>query len=138
MNTIPSPSRVHVVYAPCPDTGGTCANTATATVYLDDRSDQFARQHELGHLADDQLLDDAERSALTPLLGAQGAWHQLIGAECGQGSHCPDERFADAYATCRLGLTPDRGHWEDSYGYAPRNDRAQARTCAAIKWALAR
>jgi hypothetical protein len=135
---VPSPSRVHVVYAPCPDIGGTCADTASAIIYLDDPTDRFARQHELGHLADSQLLDDAERSELTPLLGAHGVWQQLTGVACGDGSSCPSERFADAYATCRLGMRPSGGGWEDAYGYAPRSDHTQARVCATITQALAR
>jgi hypothetical protein len=44
---------------------------------------------------------------------------------------CPSERFADAYATCRLRFSPD-GQWADGYGYAP-SVRAHRRVCAAIR-----
>ena len=47
------------------------------------------------------------------------------------GTVCPSERFADAYATCRLTWSPD-GQWADAYGYLP-SPRTHCRVCAAIR-----
>src|SRR5919201_4721423 len=120
MNGIPGPPVVTVVHGACPDApeGGSCADPARAVVYLDS-DDDFTRQHELGHLFDAQLLDDAERAALAPLLDAPAdpPWDAGTDAECID-VVCPSERFADAYATCRLKWSPG-GDWADGYGYSP-------------------
>jgi hypothetical protein len=143
-----TPPYVTVIHASCPDAPtsdpASCADPADATIYLMRGSDQFARQHELGHLYDAELLDDTERAAITPLLGAPAGtpWTR---DDCVQ-HLCPNEMVADAYAACRLGLEPQpfRRHgrristgWQTSYGYSPATNRRHARTCAAISRAAA-
>jgi hypothetical protein len=134
MNGIPGPSAVTVEYADCPyyDDGGSCADPEHAVVYLAD-DDAFTRQHELGHLFDAQRLDDRERTALAPLLDEpdDAAWDAATGEQCA-GAACPSERFADAYAACRLGWSPNGGEWADAYGYSP-TPRTHRRMCAAIR-----
>jgi len=144
MNGVPSPPHVKVAYAPCPDTGeGTCSSTDT--VYLTTR-DRYTRQHELGHLAAWQLLDDAEQNAMEPLLGVSKPtlWNNGTGEDC-YGRKCPSELFADAYASCRLGMLPEGrrrdgvivGSWETAYGYWPETNASQRRTCRAMRRYLA-
>jgi hypothetical protein len=134
MNGIAGPSAVSVEYADCPGypDGGSCADPERAIVYLAD-DDAFTRQHELAHLYDAQRLDDGERAELAALIGAPAgtAWEVGTGESC-TGSVCPSERFADAYATCRLGWSPSGGDWADAYGYEP-TPRAHRRVCAAIR-----
>jgi hypothetical protein len=133
LNGIPGPRTVTVEYGPCPDSedGGSCADTERAIVYLDD-DDDFTRQHELGHLFDAQRLDGPERAALARLLDApdDAPWDAGTDEQCDD-TVCPSERFADAYATCRLRFSPD-GEWADGYGYAP-SVRTHRRVCAAIR-----
>jgi hypothetical protein len=141
MNGVPSPPHVTVVYAPCPVTGdGSCA--MGEVVYLYDH-EPYTRQHELGHLVDWQRLDDVERAILQPPLGAPAEvpWVNGTGVACA-GRLCPNERFADAYATCRLGMWPQVhrtrgglvvGAWESYYGYAPETNYAQRRNCGLIR-----
>jgi hypothetical protein len=140
-----TPPYVTVVHASCPDAPlddpADCADTTSAIVYLMSGAGAFARQHELGHLYDAQFLDDTERAAITPLLGAGGPWDQGTGDDCGPRG-CPSEKFADAYATCRLGLWPLPRHgvstgWEMHYDYAPSTNKRQTRVCSAIR-AMAR
>ncbi len=138
MNGIPTPPRVTVVHAECPDVGGSCADAYQEAIYLAPGADRFDRQHELGHLFDAELLDDAERNALTPLLGVDAPWEQGTGEDCWSAA-CPSERFADAYAACRLKLYPE-GHrrrehvvtdWQTAYGYNP-TVAVHRRMCRAI------
>jgi hypothetical protein len=133
LNGIPGPLAVTVEYGPCPDSdgGGSCADTQQAIVYLDS-DDDFTRQHELGHLFDAQRLDGSERSGLAQLLGApaDAPWDVGTDEQCLE-AVCPSERFADAYATCRLKFSPD-GEWADAYGYTP-SPRTHRRVCAAIR-----
>jgi hypothetical protein len=133
LNGIPGPFSVTVEYGPCPSyaDGGSCADIERAIVYLDS-DDEFTRQHELGHLFDAQRLDRAERAALGQLLDVpdDAPWDAGTDAQCVD-AVCPSERFADAYATCRLKLSPD-GEWADGYGYAP-SPRTHRRVCASIR-----
>ncbi len=133
MNGVPGPLSVTVVHDACPDMAGegSCADTERAIVYLDS-DEEFTRQHELGHLFDAQRLDGAERAALAELLDApaDAPWDAGTDEQCIE-VVCPSERFADAYATCRLKWSPG-GEWADGYGYAP-SARTHRRVCAAIR-----
>jgi hypothetical protein len=133
MNGIPGPLEVTVVHRECPfyADGGSCADPVRAIVYLD-TDDDFTCQHELAHLYDAQRLDDSERAALgRPLdVPAGTPWDARTGPDC-VSTTCPSERFADAYAACRLGWTPE-GEWADAYGYEP-TPRTHRRVCAAIR-----
>jgi hypothetical protein len=126
--TIPAPT-VRVVHEPCPDSDAVaCTVRATATVYVTPGADRFAVQHELGHLFDAQRLDDGERAKLERLLALPGRpWRSGTGLE---GLLSPSERFADAYAACRLRLDPDR-NWMSAYDYEPSR-RGFRKTCATI------
>lgn len=125
----PLPRAFSVQSATCP-TGDApaCAYTDTATIYVEPGQGEFVLKHELGHLFDYQRLNDGDRHWFTRMLGLTGAWSQGAGLE---GLLSPAERFADAYAACALGWRPDRGHWEDSYGYEPTPTRHR-KICAAI------
>lgn len=140
---IPTPPHVTITYGPCPDApeAAGCASYDPPVIYLRDR-DPFTRQHELGHLADNQLLTELERARLQPLLGAPAGtpWDNGTDPACTPGHVCPSERFADAYATCRLrywpGFSPSTRStmWESGgYGYDPRTNKRQARVCYAIR-----
>lgn len=96
----------------------------------------FRLEHEKGHLADRQYLTAAERALLVPLFGYPPGMPWDLGTTTHGGS--PDERFADAYAACRLGLSPDGGEWVMTQsGYAP-TARQHRRACIAISHAVAR
>ena len=81
--------------------------------------------------------------ALAPLLGASDGtpWDAGTGLAACAGEVCPSERYADAYAACRLGWSPDgrrgrdgriHGEWAVAYGYTP-TARTHRRVCAAIR-----
>lgn len=136
-----APPRAAVTMAPCPDGApGACTAADSATVYLDGDRSRFALQHELGHLVDAQLLDAGERRAIQRVMGTAGHpwWGSGTGLAC-RGRVCPSERFADAYATCRLGwdARPRRIggawglSWTVAYGWAP-TPRRQRLACAVI------
>lgn len=126
--SIPAPAAT-VVRAPCPDSAAVaCTARASATIYVSAGADAFAVEHERGHLFDAQRLDDGERAKLERLLGLPGRpWRSGTGLE---GLLSPSERFADAYAACRLGLDPN-GRWRTAYDYQPSR-RTFMRTCATI------
>lgn len=114
----PLPRTFSVQPTACPDGGSpACTYPGTATVYVERDQDAFVLKHELGHLFDYQRLNDGD-----------GVWNQGTGLE---GLLSPAERFADAYATCALGWRPDRGEWENSYGYQPTLKRHR-QICGAI------
>lgn len=123
---IPAPAAT-VVQAPCPVIGGPCA-FPDGRVYLPTGSPRFAREHELGHVFDAQRLDDGERNKLKRLLALPGRPWRLGTGLHGAGS--PSERFADAYAACRMHLDPAK-RWAGSYDYNPSR-RGFVRTCATI------
>lgn len=125
---IPAPNAT-LVRAPCPDGSGVpCTIRTTDTVYVPAGTSRFAVQHELGHLYDEQRLDDGERAKLQRLMGLPpGPWRAGTGLA---GVRSPSERFADAYAACRLRLDPE-GRWESAYDYQPTS-RQHARMCRTI------
>jgi hypothetical protein len=127
---IPAPAAT-IVRAPCPAateamTTGACAYADQGTIYLPDGSTRFMLQHELGHVFDAQHLDDGERHKIARSLGVNpdGPWRTPDPYRSGM------EKFADAYAACRLRMDPDHG-WESSYDYYPSR-RAFRRLCATI------
>lgn len=130
---IPTPHAL-VITAACPDmdgqaTAGACS-FPDGRVYLPAGTDQFARQHELGHIFDAQYLDAGERNRATRLLGFPAGTPWRNGTGLG-GFDSPHELFADAYAACRLGLDP-MSEWETSYDYAPTRRELRA-MCGFIR-----
>lgn len=126
---------VLVVSAPCPvqstdsAAAGACAYPELGVVYVPPWDDAFAREHEVCHVADYQLLTDARRRRLERLL----SWRRPVAWRSGtglSGLRSPSERFADACAAYRLGRRPD-GRWETAYDYVP-TPRAFARVRRAL------
>lgn len=102
--------------------------------------DRFAREHEFGHIFDAQALTAADRSRFIGLLRLPVAtpWNSGTAEDCALRA-CPSELFADAYATCRLGMRPERhkdgsSGWVIAYGYhpKPKQHRRICSTMAAI------
>lgn len=126
---IPAPTAT-IVYGPCP-VGDTveCTDRATATIYRTPGADRFALEHARGHLYDAQRLSAGERTKLQRLLALPGRpWRTNTGPTGALAS--PSERFADAYAACRLRLDPI-SRWESAYDYQPSR-RGFQKTCATI------
>lgn len=122
----PMPTVIHTMCGPSPDLFE-CYAPDSNTLWVDG-SDGFNLNHGLGHAFDRSNLSDGERSRFMSLVSMHGAWVSGTGAA---GNSSPNERFADAYASCRLRLDPDR-EWQASYNYNPT--RAQHRkVCAFIK-----
>lgn len=112
-----------------------------STIWLADPSYRFGRQHELGHVFDEQFMDAGERQRFAELQSE--LWDVVRGRDIRVGSNDSDqdpwftvgenpdgsitsgygdlgELFADAYAACRLGLVRAPNHmWETGYGYEP-------------------
>lgn len=123
-NGIPSP-KVTVLAESCPDgSGGPCANQESRTIYLPTGTSSFAREHELGHIFDVQYLSEGERNRFQTLAKIKGEWNPGTGATAA-GMRSPAERFADAYAACRLGLVPG-ANWTVGYGYNPTRKQHRA------------
>jgi hypothetical protein len=125
---VPAPPRVTYIHARPPgmETDPTFrAGADGETIYYVGRLDPFVRNHELGHVFDDELLNDGDRHFFTRMMGLRGPWVQapteVLGALQG-GDRSPNEWFADWYANARLGNDPARA-WV--YGYA---DMPSART----------
>jgi hypothetical protein len=125
---VPLPWTFTVHNAPCPDGGGDCAYAATAQIYVED-GDPFALWHEIGHVFDAQRLSDRDRGWFERKLRLTGPWTSGTGLD---GLRSPSEWFADAYAACALGLSPDHGVWVVAYGYDPPARRHRA-ICRAIR-----
>lgn len=135
MRGIPGPLHVTVVHAPCPTSplAVACADLDTATVYVEDSKDRFTVQHEVGHVFDTQRLNDRERGALARLLHSKVPWSAPGPQNFFDDAPIPaGEKFADAYAACRLGLNPDTGVWETGYDWYPTGSQ-QRHMCATIK-----
>lgn len=128
---VPMPRTAIVHYASCPDGGGSCAYADRAEVYIEPGADLYTLMHELGHIFDRQHLNPWDRARFARLLGLPGEWNRGTGLD---GLQSPHERFADAYATCALGLTPARGRWETAYDYnpSPRRHRTVCRSIRAL------
>jgi hypothetical protein len=126
---VPAPAA-QIIAEPCPAQSEVVAPGACAysdgRVYLPAGADRFVREHELGHVFDAQRLDAGERRKLKRILGlpVSAAWAAPGSYEGGS------ERFADAYAACRLQMDPD-GRWESSYDYTPTR-AAFRQVCATI------
>lgn len=126
---IPTPTTTIIPEA-CPEPSTNAGATeecaySDGRIYLPEDSTPFMREHAFGHIYDAQRLDQGERNKLIRELGTPGrSWHEsdpYAGVS---------ERFADAYAACRLHLDPDH-HWESAYDYSP-SPRAFRRVCATI------
>jgi hypothetical protein len=118
-----------------------------STVYLATRS-RWTREHELAHATAALRMSDAEQSEWTREvrhglgeIEADAGWN---GYDC-DGAYCfgSAEVFADAAASCRLGLLPAPrphhgrvvGRWPGGYGYSPDSNAEQRRVCARIsRW----
>jgi hypothetical protein len=112
---IPAPV-VAIVADSCPDGSGMpCASQSERVAYIPDGTSRFSREHELGHIFDAEYMDAGERQRFETLVGLSGPWIQGTGME---GTKSPAEWFADAYAACRLHLTPG-SNWTLAYGYDP-------------------
>jgi hypothetical protein len=123
---VPSPPQYVIIRVACPDgIGGSCA-FHDGRVYLARGASDFAYWHELGHVFDAELLTDGDRRWFMGRLSRRTTWWSH-----GPGDPSPFELFADAYATCALGLTPARGAWVDAYGYRPGPKRHR-QICSAI------
>lgn len=129
MRGIPAPAVVTVA-ASCPDgSGAPCS--AGSTIYIPPGTEPFALQHEIGHAFDAYYLDAGERHRFQTLAKTDGGlWSPGTGMTP-EGLRSPAEKFADAYAACRLGLTPSE-NWTESYGYMPTRKQHRA-VCSFIK-----
>jgi hypothetical protein len=96
---------------------------------------RFAVLHELGHAYDATMMDAGERNRFARLAGMNDllwTWSDDVNGALVQGSGTPAERFADAYAACRMALVVGSGHtWWTSYGYLP-TARQHRRICKTI------
>lgn len=129
---LPSPMPL-IVAGTCPadpDAGG-CYYSATHTLYHRG-GNRFALAHELGHAFDTVELDERERTRFAGLMGQGGATQWLSTSEHARDSL--SEIFADAYATCRLGMTAT-GRWTTSTTYSPSPEQ-QRRVCRFITAAV--
>jgi hypothetical protein len=132
---VPTPPGVVTVHlGACPGGpawGAACAVPETRSMHLGPEGrDPVTVLHELGHLFDDLVLDDTDRTAFAGIMRRRGAW---LAAASTNPLH---EQFAEAYALCaryprlratRLGM----------YGYIA-TPRRHARVCAFIRAAGAR
>lgn len=126
---VPMPHAVTVLYQPCPNGGGSCADADSDTVYIEPGADLFTIMHEVGHIFDRQRLSDRDRARFARLLGLPGEWRRGTGLD---GLNSPSERFADAYAACALGLRPDGSRWVSAYDYNP-SPRRHHTICRSIR-----
>lgn len=151
---VPGPAgpTIDVRFEPVPGTpeAGGGWTPWTSTIYMSEPLDRTL-EHEIGHAFDARNLDDDERAYLVTSLGYQPGtpWENLARWEPGGDLYClhidcPDERFADAYMGCALGLRlaappqiwrrwrnyPVRAWWS-TYGWTTSRARYAA-TCAAI------
>lgn len=135
------------------------ACTHGTTVFAAVHAGRFAVAHDLGHLFDREILarQPDTRTVLMRDLGLRpGAWtsdrtvtdrttgqpivQERTGTDCTP-QDCPNEVFADAYASCRLHMLPihydQQGRrvfgWTTAYGWLPRTNRVELRVCQAIR-----
>jgi hypothetical protein len=128
------PGVVTVSLGACPGGpawGAACADPRTRTVHLGPQGrDPVTVLHELGHLFDELVLDDADRSGFRRILRRNGAW---LAAASTNPLH---EQFAEAYALCarypRLRATRLA-----MYGYVA-TPRRHSRVCGFIRATAAR
>jgi hypothetical protein len=135
---LPSPMPP-IRYEDCPDLPGTGCVWTDGTVYAGSTPDRFTLRHELGHVAADQYLADAERSQFMQRVGAREWRSDSDDPMAGRASG--NEQFADAYAHCRgrdlprgrrsaAGITT--GSWEASTDYEPSSNAQHLATCRLI------
>jgi hypothetical protein len=122
-----------------PDLPGTGCVSTDGTVYAGSTADSFTLRHELGHVAADQYLAEAERSQFMRRVGARVWRSDSDDPMAGQAAG--DEQFADAYAHCRgrdlprgrrsaAGITT--GSWESSTDYEPSSNTRHLVVCRLI------
>jgi hypothetical protein len=129
---VPMPATLTVhEQTSCPDeTGASCSDLDSDQIWLAPGSGRFERYHEIGHQFDRQTLTDTHRAWFKRLFGYPDSadWYATVG---------PQEKFADAYATCALGRPTRKAHGmtvasqQSGYGYAP-GGRLHFRVCNAI------
>jgi hypothetical protein len=128
------PGDVTVNLASCPDGpawSAACVNPATRVIHLGpDGRDSVTLLHEVGHIFDAYVLDDAGRAEFQAIARRPGPW------EGSAASNPPIEQFAEAYALCANYPVLRRARMA-MYGYLA-TPRRHARVCAAIRAAAAR
>lgn len=131
----------------CGDEAVGCYNAEENVMWGSQRG--FAYEHELGHAVAFQTLSDAEISSwmnsIAPIAASIEPDAGWMGYDDG-GAYIFGgvEVFADAYASCRLGLLPVKKvladgslieRWDSGYGYDPGSNSRQRRICARIaRW----
>ena len=128
------PGEVTVKLAGCPDApawSAACVNPATRVIHLGSEGrDSVTLLHELGHVFDAYVLDDAGRAQFESVAGLSGPWENDAQA------NPPIEQFAEAYALCARYPVLRRSRM-GMYDYLA-TPRRHARVCAAIRAAAAR
>jgi hypothetical protein len=128
------PGDVTVNLASCPGApawSAACVNPATRIIHLGrEGRDSVTLLHELGHVFDAYILDDAGRAQFQAITRRSGPWHAP--AE----TNPPIEQFAEAYALCASYPVLRRSRLA-MYGYLA-TPRRHARVCAVIRAAAAR
>jgi hypothetical protein len=134
-SAVPTPPGVVTVnLAACPGApswSAACVNPATRIIHLGaEGRDSVTLLHELGHVFDAYVLDDAGRAQFQAIARAPGAWDGAAG------SNPPIEQFAEAYALCArhpVLRRPRVGMY--AYQVTPRR---HAQVCAVIRAAAVR
>lgn len=103
--------RPTVTYAPCPNypRAAGCFDEATNTVFVAERGDRETLAHELGHVFDRAKLTDRDHRWFARIVGMAGRAWQRPAAPGEEARESPEERFADLYAACTLGVRPHSG-----------------------------
>jgi hypothetical protein len=148
---VPRAPQVKWVNAPPP--GGWWPDARAAaddtTIYYNRDADRRDKQHELGHLFDEQVLSDSERVRLSRIMRVKGDWVQDHYDEKGNptGQVSPTEAFADWYGNARMGQGPGfkqrtkygpAERWDPGYGVNPRGPRAYRRFLKIVNRSYAR
>jgi hypothetical protein len=114
---------------PCPDpTALACAQGTH--VWLPPDGGRHLRFHELGHVFDYTVMDDAARQAWLAVMGDRREWYAPV-------DDPPFERFAESYATCAMHKRIRRRYSSDFYRYRPTPSQHR-RACRIIRQAYAR
>jgi hypothetical protein len=128
------PGDVTVNLASCPDGpawSAACVNPATRIIHLGPEGrDSVTLMHEVGHIFDAYVLDDAGRAEFQAITGRPGPWQGAAS------SNPPIEQFAEAYALCANYPVLRRSRMA-MYGYLA-TPRRHARVCATIRAAATR
>lgn len=160
---VPTPPRAHVVWGYSNEIMDACSGYPACTdpdahvIYAPIGLDRFSLAHEKGHLFDAEVLTDHDRAVLMARMGLRpGPWttskvitdpttglsvlEERGGYNCTP-QKCPNELFADAYASCRLHMMPvrrdHRGRlvysWQSAYGWTPKTNATERGVCRTIR-----